>query len=97
MDWKIGFRPLFWAFSPTHHGGSVYNAIFNTSDDFALQLYSYDLGPQYYTYMGANFIWDNDPPASVPEPGTLALLGMGSLGLFALARRQVFKRGSASA
>ncbi|CAD5372725.1 putative PEP-CTERM domain-containing protein [Rubrivivax sp. A210] len=73
--------------SGINYGTSLYNAINAPGDAFAGPSFSsYELGPNYYTYMGANFLWDN-AAAGVPEPGSLALAGL-ALGLVGGATRR---------
>lgn len=71
-----------------NYGASLYNVIHNTSDAFAgPNFYAWDLSPNYYTYMGGNFLWGNAASA-VPEPGALMLAGL-ALGLLGATRRRV--------
>lgn len=87
-------NPGLWRSETTLHGinfgSGVYNATHVTTDGFATPLYTYNLpnngSESYYTYMGANFLWDTQP-TSVPEPGMLALSGLGLALAGALRRR----------
>ena len=67
------------------YGSGLYNVTHDTSDAFAgPNFFSDNIGADYYSYMGANFLWAS---SAAPEPDALALAGM-ALGLLTATSRR---------